>query len=983
MKKLLTQLPKAMLLLLVMLVFVQANAQKRYAPVAAVGLSDYEYTIQNDVQTSATEMTFELWLKDADASQDFELSIIQAGVLVSSSIIPTGGVITVSLIAGSSQLVTLQQPTAVPLWVTGATNGCIKLTPKSGPGCGIGTIIGKDGLGTRVIGIKITCSLPFVSNSQANLNFNFTTSPYPTKVFQYFGTPCISNTLTMNLQNCKQGTTYSNIHLNPPPVAYTMTGGGAYCEGNPGMPVGLSGSELGVNYTLYVDLAPQTMIFPGTGAALPFGIWGGNHSYTAKGTRNSLTTNMLGSVVVTLNPRPGILFSPTTTQICVGVPLQLEAFPPGGYYSGTPDVTPGGLFTPTGVGPYYIAYNYADPITLCAAFPVTNSYNPIICNPVTPTWNGAFSRVWYDAINWTPHTVPLATDDVIIPAGCPFYPEVSGTVTVYNMTLGGGIKAAPLTWWFDILSGLLQVNGNLTINCASLIGVRVHPGAALTVVGSLTSCSSLLIVENNGSLITKGNVVQSQVTVERFIDNALTAPVEPLHFPELAWHLLSSPVSGQPICNGDFAPTYGIPLATWPGNVAKWDFYSWLPNCGTGTGSTLHWRNLRTDDVPPQPNFGEFPTLAFTDSRGYLVAYGDDFATTKSFIGPPNTGDRTLTFYDVIDVCSWVLPGNPFPSAVDWSQVLGKSHLETPYYYVWNQFKAGTDQQGGYEFWSTPLLNSNPLVGPAVIDGNIPSMQGFFIKVSYGIPLSDKNIIIPNDARVHDVANKDWWLKETPANRLSIKLGYGNTYDEAFVMFLDNSNVGKDRNDAEKMFSMSTSIPQVYTIVDNDQKTALNAMPYSTNGTTIPVGIVAPVEGNYSITVKGIESFSSLTGLSLEDLKLNYTQNLLQSPVYNFTATGNEDAGRFLLHFAGSIGIGEKDNSTINIYSNEKTVFITCAAGFRNAQVTISNLLGQEILTQKLNDQTSNQVKVNALKGYYIVKVQNESSVKTAKVYIN
>ena len=181
---------------------------------------------------------------------------------------------------------------------------------------------------------------------------------------------------------------------------------------------------------------------------------------------------------------------------------------------------------------------------------------------------------------------------------------------------------------------------------------------------------------------------------------------------------------------------------------------------------------------------------------------------------------------------------------------------------------------------------------------------------------------------------------------------------------------------------MNLDVPQVYTLVDNE-KIALNSMAPVTNGVSIPVGIQVKNSGNYSLSVEGIENFASLTGLSLEDLKLGYTQNLMTNPVYNFATEVTEDAGRFLLHFAGTIGIGELSNSTINIYSNEKTVFITCAAGFRNAQVTISNLLGQEILTQKLNDQTSNQVKVNALKGYYIVKVQNESSVKTAKVYIN
>ena len=203
------------------------------------------------------------------------------------------------------------------------------------------------------------------------------------------------------------------------------------------------------------------------------------------------------------------------------------------------------------------------------------------------------------------------------------------------------------------------------------------------------------------------------------------------------------------------------------------------------------------------------------------------------------------------------------------------------------------------------------------------------------------------------------------------------------MLFESDGSLGQDRNDAEKLFSMSAGIPQIYTIINNDLKAGLNSMPLVSGDVTVPLGIIPSTEGTFKIIVNGIESFTSLTGLSLEDLKLNKTQNLLQGQEYQFTATKDEDAGRFLLHFAGTIGIDEKGDNDINIYSNEKNVFITCASGFRNADVTISNLLGQEILTQKLSDKKINQVQVNALKGYYIVKVKDESSVKAVKVYIN
>ena len=180
---------------------------------AATPSPEFNFTIANDVQTSDKTLEFDLYLLDFQPSTPFELSIIQAGILVNNGIIGSG-TITTSIVPGYSDLVASQQP-AIALWSTGTTNGCIKITPNSGPSCGNGTIIGTSGLGTRICRIRIANSVPFTSNSQANLAFNFPLSPYPTKVFQYYGTPCVGNLLATNSTNCFS--LASNPVLNGPP----------------------------------------------------------------------------------------------------------------------------------------------------------------------------------------------------------------------------------------------------------------------------------------------------------------------------------------------------------------------------------------------------------------------------------------------------------------------------------------------------------------------------------------------------------------------------------------------------------------------------------------------------------------------------------------------------------------------------------------------------------------------------------------------
>jgi len=1023
MKKLLRQLPKALLLLLVMLVFVQANAQKRLAPLA---VADFTFMISNDVQTGTQGQDLEFDLYLLDGSPTIELSTVQVGLLIDKTCLGAGTATITSTATGMTGI--MNPPTSMPYYLgTGLAAGLaeFKMSAKSLPGCGAGTTLLTTAPGTLYGHFKIHNSVPFVAGSHASLNFYLgsVSGMLATKVTYYNN--CSSTTLALTAANTKPDpNNYHNITLNAPaPTAYAMTGGGSYCAGATTLPtVGLSNSQVGVTYTLYQGGVPQSPTYAGTGAAIPMGNRPGTFTYSVIGVGNGIsysgTTPMSTTVDVTMNPvatitfgalaavcegsapitltatpaggtysgniyLSGSTFNPTTAgnynitynytnsygcpslavtqpitvnpkpvitfnplaDVCVGGPaIYLTATPAGGTYSGNAYIIPPNQFNPSTVGNYPITYNYSNSFG-CAAAPVTQNITVKVC---TPTWSGLVNNEWNNAGNWIAGNIPASDGDAIIPAGCPNYPIITHSpmevIHIGNLTVSGTGSKSVLTGGMAV-SGELEVGGNLTITTTGSVDVTAD--GALTIDGNLLIVGSLLI-ESQGSMITNGSVSGS-ATIQRTIPT------------DMAWHFLSSPVSAQPICNGVFAPTYP---GTFPGNIATWDFYNWLPG---QCDANLHWRNLRTPTGGV--NNVDFPLLAFADSRGYLVAYGSGWSPTKSFVGTPNTADRSLAFYDVTNSCSWALPGNPFPSAVDWSKVTLKENLVTPYYYVWN------DATQNYEWWG-----DGTHFGGVKIDGNIPAEQGFFVKI---LPSGTLHLNIPNSARVHDNGT-DTWIKDAAANKLSLTIDNGTKYnDVSYVMFEDNCNVGVDRKDAEKMFSMNPAVPQIYTIINNDLKACSNSLPYVNNGTTIPVGFVAPVDGNYSITVGNMSSFSSLTGLSIEDLKLNINQDLLQNPVYTFTATGNEDAGRFLLHFAGAIGIDNKDNSPISIYSNEKTVFITCTAGFKNATVTISNLLGQEIVSQNLSDQKTNQVNVNVLKGYYIVKVQSDSSVKTAKVYIN
>lgn len=104
------------------------------------------------------------------------------------------------------------------------------------------------------------------------------------------------------------------ITVNSLPTLFNMTGGGSYCAGGPGVHIGLSGSQTGVNYQLRLNGNPVGAPVAGTGAALDFGIFTAPGIYTvvATSTSTGCTATMNGTAVVSSFNCTGVPFDPCT-----------------------------------------------------------------------------------------------------------------------------------------------------------------------------------------------------------------------------------------------------------------------------------------------------------------------------------------------------------------------------------------------------------------------------------------------------------------------------------------------------------------------------------------------------------------------------------------------------------------------------------------------------------------------------------------------
>ncbi|HEU4632784.1 MAG TPA: Ig-like domain repeat protein, partial [Flavisolibacter sp.] len=102
-------------------------------------------------------------------------------------------------------------------------------------------------------------------------------------------------------------------------IAYNVTGGGSYCQGGSGVPVGLSNSETGVTYQLIrdgVDVSGVTVA--GTGSAISFPNQTVAGTYTVRATDANGSIMMTGSVDVTINTAPSITTQPQSVTNGIG-----------------------------------------------------------------------------------------------------------------------------------------------------------------------------------------------------------------------------------------------------------------------------------------------------------------------------------------------------------------------------------------------------------------------------------------------------------------------------------------------------------------------------------------------------------------------------------------------------------------------------------------------------------------------------------------
>ncbi len=195
-------------------------------------------------------------------------------------------------------------PLPIAQTLSGGGSYCV-----GGTGVGISMLGSETGVIYQLYNGTMPVGSP-IAGTGLGLNFGLYTTA---GIYTVVGT----NAVTLCATNMANSDTVS---ISPLPNAYAVTGGGSYCMGGAGVNVGLSSSQTGVNYQLFIGSSPVSLLTSGTGSAITFGIQTTSGIYTIVATNATTlcTKNMTGSVTVSINALPTAYAVTGGGSYCIG-----------------------------------------------------------------------------------------------------------------------------------------------------------------------------------------------------------------------------------------------------------------------------------------------------------------------------------------------------------------------------------------------------------------------------------------------------------------------------------------------------------------------------------------------------------------------------------------------------------------------------------------------------------------------------------------
>lgn len=427
--------------------------------------------------------------------------------------------------------------------------------------------------------------------------------------------------------------------------------------------------------------------------------------------------------------------------------------------------------------------------------------------------------------------------------------------------------------------------------------VKITPNTCFYLQSGTTAylSSGNIVLESDetgdASLIDKGGITFSgdgHAVVQRYLDNA-------------TWHLIASPVMAAQagMFQGDYLQMFNESSNGW-----------------TDITSTVYNLNIM---------------------QGYALWSTAGTATTEIFEGITNSGDLDFNFtYSGADK-GFNLMGNPYPSQIDWDQVIIPDHLGGAFWL----FDPSLGTQGDYRYYIKDGGKAN------TTSQYIPSGQGFFVRATD----AGGALALGDNTRCHGGQSFLKSGSEEPMLVLKVS-GNGNTTQTA-IRFVEGAGIGFDRLlDVDLMTGNSVDVPHLYSVA-GERNLSINSLPAFNGNETVPVSFLAGMAGTYTTHAEGMDSFGDDVDVLLYDVSQGIETNLRSEPGYSFpydTGTTYE----FMVSFKSTNGMDESEtpaNQWVKVYAAGGYLHVdfneVSYDSYQHAEVLVSDITGRILFTSR------------------------------------
>ena len=538
-----------------------------------------------------------------------------------------------------------------------------------------------------------------------------------------------------------------------------------------------------------------------------------------------------------------------------------------------------------------------------------------------PTWNGSTNTDWNTGTNWSTGIVPTASDNV----------------TIANVTNKPVVNQAP---------GTPAVSSNLTIVPNAVLIVAA--GKALTVRGTLTNNSTGGVViqsdgvNGTGSLMIGSAAGTGSATAQRWMTTG-------------AWHIVSSPVSGQTVA--DFLTT-NANIAT---NLSGRGMMDYDP-------TTNVWKTFFTNETGGNMDTG----------KGFAIRVGSTDAAV-TFSGSLQAG--TLSASGLTEA-KWNCIGNPYSSAIriphnasstDNFLDVNAANFEPSYgaIYIWDN---GDDKNGKWGYY-TILNNTSPPFN------NVQQGQAFMVNMKAGVTAVSFTPAMQNHspALALKSSNIVW-----PTIKLQASVGAQKS--STLIAFNSNMTKGLDPSyDAGLLKGGSDLIVYSKLVEDNGIPFAIQALPDNDfSNMIIPIGLDFKTGGEVVFSSENM-NLPLDCKVILEDM-LTKTFTDLSRHTYKTTIAANSIiTDRFRLKTASTTTGLDKEPvaAKLTAYANRNIEIIVKGQVSKNVVATLYDVHGRIVLVKILEEGNLNIIPTPNIKtGIYMLSVNDKGKSTGFKILV-